>query len=184
MKNIFTSYFKISYLMSFIFLIFGLLLFINPESIIISISIIIGILAIIFGAFEMMIYFKTNINTSLISGLFSLIAGIVLILNTNILAIIIPVIIGFAMVMQGVKKLDMAATFKKENIKNYYYLFIMATLNILCGILFIVNPIMGALITTKIIGLVIIIYSIISIMDIFIFKKQIKQVSRVIDMVE
>ena len=177
MKNIFTSYFKISYLMSFIFLIFGLLLFINPESIIISISIIIGILAIIFGAFEMMIYFKTNINTSLISGLFSLIAGIVLILNTNILAIIIPVIIGFAMVMQGV-------TFKKENIKNYYYLFIMATLNILCGILFIVNPIMGALITTKIIGLVIIIYSIISIMDIFIFKKQIKQVSRVIDMVE
>lgn len=181
MKEIFSSYFKISLLMNIIFLIFGFLLFFDPEGVIVSISIIIGILAIIFGIFEIMIYAKTNNHLALISGLFSGVAGIVLILNTNVLAVIIPIIIGFAMIIQGVKKLDLAASFKKHDISNWYYMFILATLNLLCGILFIVNPIFGAIVTTKVIGIIIIVYAISSIIDGFVFKDKIKTVTKLIE---
>ena len=181
MKEILSNYFKLSVLMNIIYLIFGLLLFFNPEGVIVSISIIIGILGIIFGIFEMMIYFNVHSQTALISGVFSLIAGIVLVLNTDILATIIPIIIGIGMVIQGVKKLDLAAKFKEQEISNWGYMLLVATLNFLCGIFFIVNPIMGAVVTTQVIGIIIVVYAVASIVDIFIFKDKVKKITKVIE---
>ncbi len=181
MKNIFSNYFKMSILASVIFFIFGLLLFFDPESIIVSISVVIGIIGIIFGVFEIMLYTKTNSHTSLVSGLFSLIAGLVLILNTNILATIIPMIIGIAMLFQGIKKLEIAVSFKEQNISNWSYMLVASILSILCGILFVVNPILGAVVTTQIIGIIIMIYAVMSIIDNIAFKDKFDRITKVID---
>ena len=181
MKDFIKNYFKLSILMSLIFLIFGILLFINPEGVIVTISVIIGIIGMIFGLFEIIFYFKSMSHTALISGVFSLIAGVVLVTNTNILATIIPMIIGIGMVLKGVKKLELAASFKEQNIDNWSYVLIGAILGLLCGIFFIANPIMGAVVTTQIIGLLIIIYAIISIIDNIIFNKNVKKIANIIE---
>lgn len=181
MLDIFNNYIKMTILSSILYLIFGLLLFFNPEGVIVSISIVIGVLGIIFGTFELILYYKTHSHAALVSGLFALIAGIVLVTNTNILATIIPMLMGIALILQGVKKLEIAALFKEQNSSNWTYMFIAAALTLICGLILFINPILGAIIAIKYIGLLVSIYAVISIADSFIFKDKIKQVNKVID---
>lgn len=181
MKEIFSNYFKMSYVISTIFLLLGILLCFDPEGIIATISILIGVIILIFGIFEIGLYVGTLSHTSLVVGIFSFISGIVFLLNTNILATLIPVVIGIAMIIHGVKKLEIASVFKEQNLSNWTHMFIAAIATLVCGIVFIINPIMGAIITTQIVGLLIVIYSITTIVDNIIFKEKFKKITKIID---
>ncbi len=181
MKDIFNNYFKISFASSIIYLIFGLLLFFNPSGVIVTISVIIGAISMILGVFEVIMYTKTNSHAALVVGSFSFVAGLILCLNTNILATIIPMIIGVALIMQGVKKLELAASFKEKNHESWSYMFIAATLTIIVGIILFINPILGAVVTTQIVGAFIAVYAIIDIIDNVVIKKKYDNVIKVID---
>ena len=113
MKELFTNFFRISVFTSIIFMIFGLLLFFNPEGVIVTISCIIGAFLIMIGVSGIIMYFKDRIyfRSYLITGLFSLIFGIILIMNTNIIATIIPIMIGICMIGLGIKKFDLSLNF-------------------------------------------------------------------------
>ena len=174
MKNVLNDYFKISSLFSIILFIFGLLLFINPGGVIVTISIIIGALAVVFGIYQFILYSKTKLNITLTSGVFASLAGIILITNTNILATIIPMIVGIGLILEGIKKIEVAKELKQNSIDNY--MFIKAIMTLLVGIIFVINPIFGAIITTKIIGLVIIIYAILEIVDSIVIKNKVKKI--------
>lgn len=184
MRDIFNNYFKITFASSILYLIFGLLLFFNPGGVIVTISVIIGAISMIFGVFEIIMYTKTNSNVALITGAFTFVAGLILCLNTNILATIIPMIIGVALLMQGVKKLEIAASFKEKSHDNWLYMFIAATLTIIVGIILFINPILGAVITTQVVGAFISVYAIIDIIDNMVIKKKYKEVIKVIDEVK
>lgn len=184
MKKIFDNYIKITSLSSIVFLIFGILLVVNPEGIITLVSDIFGIIGIAFGMFELIYYTKTTSRPTLVVGLFSLIAGIILILNTKIFASIIPIIIGLAIIIQSVQKIEIAVSFKEQKINEWSYMFISAAIMLVFGIIFVVNPIIGAIITTQIIGILIIIYSLMSITNNIIFTKKFKEINKVIDAVE
>jgi len=182
-KNIFLGYFRLSMFTSIIFMIFGLLLFFNPGGIIGSISIIIGLFLSIIGITRIISYFNNRGlgQIDLISGLFFTISGILLITNTNIIATIVPIIIGVCMIMMGAKKLDISLNFKNSNIKGWSYMFIIAILSIVCGIIFIINPIKGAFLATKVLGLIIMVYSIIDIINGLIFKNSFNKVTKIIN---
>ena len=184
MRDIFNNYFKISFASSILYLLFGLLLFFNPGGVIVTISVIIGAISMIFGVFEIIMYTKTNSNTALVTGAFTFVAGLILCLNTNILATIIPMIIGVALIMQGVKKLELAASFKEKNHSNWSYMFVAASLTIIVGIILFINPILGAVITTQIVGAFISAYAIIDIIDNVVIKKKYDDVIKVIDEVK
>ena len=184
MRDIFNNYFKISFASSILYLVFGLLLFFNPSGVIVTISVIIGAISMIFGIFEIIMYTKTNSRTALTLGAFSFVAGLILCLNTNILATIIPMIIGVALIMQGVKKLEFAASFKEKNNDSWLYLFIAAALTIIVGIILFINPILGAVVTTQIVGAFIAIYAIIDVIDNAVIKKKYDNVIKVIDEVK
>lgn len=184
MRDIFNNYFKITFASSIIYLIFGLLLFFNPSGVIVTISLIVGAISMIFGVFEIILYTKTNSHGALVVGAFSFVSGLILCLNTNILATIIPMIIGVALIMQGVKKLEFAASFKEKNHTDWAYMFIAATITILVGIILFVNPILGAVITTQIVGAFIALYAIIDIIDNSVIKKKYDRVIKVIDEVK
>jgi uncharacterized membrane protein HdeD (DUF308 family) len=166
-------------------MIMGLLLFLNPEGIISIISIIIGAFAILYGVTQLIIYFKNrNLNlgyTDLMIGLFAFVSGILLVSNTNIIATIIPIIIGVCMIMMGVKKLDLSLKFKDSNVTGWSYMLIMSILTILCGIVLIINPIKGAFIATKVVGIIIVIYSVIDVIDSIIWKDNVKKITKIIE---
>lgn len=183
MKEIFSRYFKASIMSSIIFMIMGLLLFFNPEGIIVSISIIIGLFACLYGITQLVFYFKNREfgYSDLMIGLFAIIAGFLLISNTNIIATIIPITIGICMIGMGAKKLELSLNLKDSMVTGWSYMFIMAILTIVCGIVLIINPIKGAFIATKIVGLIIVIYSVIDVIESIIFKNNVKKISKIIE---
>lgn len=183
MKQLFSNFFRISISTSVIFCLFGLLLFFNPESFIVAISIILGIIAIVYGVFEIVLYTKNkDVNQSdLMVGIVALAGGIILIIRTDILATIIPIIIGISLIILGVKKIQLAFDFKKNNINNWLYMFIMALITFGCGAILVINPIKGAFVATQVVGIIIIIYSVIDIVDSLMFKKSVEEVVKVID---
>lgn len=182
MKDIFSNFFKISISTSIVFLIFGILLLFNPEGIIVTISIVIGLLLSLFGISELIKYSKnTDSKINLSIGVFTLIAGLLLIINTNILATIIPVLIGICMIILGVKKLELALNFKENKVYGWTHMMVMAVLTLVCGIIFVINPIKGAFLATQVLGIIIIIYSLIDITDSVILKEGMKKIKKIIE---
>ena len=114
-------------------------------------------------------------------GLLAVIAGFLLISNTNIIATIIPITIGICMIGMGAKKLEVSLNLKDSSVTGWSYMFIMAILTIVCGIVLIINPIKGAFIATKIVGLIIVIYSVIDVIESIIFKNNVKKISKIIE---
>lgn len=181
MKKIFDSYLKITSLSSLIFIILGLLLIINPIEIIELISDILGVICVAFGVFETIYYTKTTSHSSLVFGIFALVAGIILLTNSKIFASIIPIIIGLAIIIQSVQKLEIAVSFKEQNISEWVYMFVSAAIMLIFGITFVANPITGAVITTQIIGILILAYSVMSILNNYMFRRKFKEINKVID---
>ena len=181
MKNMFSNFLKLSILSSIIFILFGLLLFINPDGVITSISLIIGLILLIIGIVELVCYFKDRINYQniLMLSLFFIATGIILISNPNIIATIIPIFIGVCMLALGIQKIDIAMLIKGTG--RWVYILIAGIVTLLCGILLIVNPIKGAFIATKMIGLIIMIYSVLDIIDCLVLKKNVKEINKIIE---
>lgn len=180
MKNMFSNFLKLSILSSIIFILFGLLLFINPDGVITSISLIIGLILLIIGIVELVCYFKDRINYQniLMLSLFFIATGIILISNPNIIATIIPIFIGVCMLALGIQKIDIAMLIKGSD--RWVYILITGIITLLCGILLIVNPIKGAFIATKMIGLIIMVYSVLDIIDCLVLKKNVKEINKII----
>lgn len=183
MKSIFSNFLKVSISTSIIFMIFGLLLFFNPEDLIVIISELAGFFLILVGVIQIVYYFKDQISFhyNLAIGLFLTTIGIILISNTNIIAIIIPVLIGSSMLALGIKKIDLAMSIKATKENYWISILIMGFLTLVCGILLIINPIKGAFLATKAVGLVIVLYSVINIIDTIILKHNLKKINKIID---
>jgi uncharacterized membrane protein HdeD (DUF308 family) len=108
-------------------------------------------------------------------------SGLIIILNPNLIASIIPILIGIIMIINGVSKIQFAAILKSENINNWFFTLLLAIIITCCGIIFVVNPFGGAVAITKMIGICIIIYSIIDMMDFLVIHKNVKDVKKEIN---
>ena len=111
---------------------------------------------------------------SFISEIFMVVAGLIIILNTELIASIIPILIGIVMIINGVSKIQFSLVLKRENIKSFPVSLALAIVITCCGIIFITNPFKGAVAITKIIGMVIILYSILDMFDFLFIHKNVK----------
>ena len=181
MKDIFKGYFKLSISSSLIFMLMGLLLYFNPEQIVKSVSILLGLFSFIFGISEIVIFLKNKElgQNNFVLGLFAIIIGLLFVINTDIIATIVPIIIGICMVFIGARKLSVSLILKEQNIRGWSYMFIIGIITLIIAAIFIINPIKGAFIATKMLGLIIIIYSVIGIIDSVIFKNMINEIGKV-----
>jgi uncharacterized membrane protein HdeD (DUF308 family) len=164
-------------------MILGLLLFFNTYDVIVAFSVIIGIFLILLGIAEIINYIKNRQfgQYSLVVGLFCLIAGILLVMNTNIIATIIPIVIGICMIGMGARKLELAISFKDNAISGWALMLIMSLLTLICGIILIINPIKGAFLAAKSLGIIIVIYAIIDIIDSIAVKENVKKLSKILE---
>lgn len=49
---------------------------------------------------------------------------------------------------------------------------------IICGVVLILNPIISALVITTVVGVILIIYSVLDVVDMLIFKKKVKEIDK------
>lgn len=173
--------YRMSLITSILLFLFGILLISNADGFIKSISTIIGIVLLLIGVFPVVDYFRYRkegilAGISLVSGIFSIVCGLMFLLNENMLMVLIPVFIGVWMIINGINKLQLSFEIKDQNEKSWVITFIFSILIIVCGAYFIINPIRGAQIVTSTLGIIICIYAVLDIIDCIIIKVKVGQV--------
>jgi len=166
--------FNISIVTSVIIFVLGIFLFIQPDTIIRIVSIVLGGIILIPGITSLIDYFKNKYQPSLITGIVTVIIGLILIINTELVASILPFILGIYFIINGINRLQYALELKRQGI-NYTTSLVFSILIIICGILFIINPFGGALVITKVIGIFMITYSILDLTNSIIIKKEMSE---------
>ena len=164
-----------SLLISILFLIVGILLFSNSEGVVKFVTYIVGALFIILGIGKMFSYYrmskKMNINNTgdLIVGIVAIIVGIVIIFCSSAIEFLIRIIMGAWILYSGIIKLIYALKLKEFKLKLWTFVLGVSILMIICGLYIIIK----SNLVFQAIGLVLIIYSIMEIVQYIITPKNI-----------
>ena len=177
--------FNISLISSFVFVIVGLFLFIKPDTTISMISYIVGSVLLIVGLINIYKYFSSESKYSMFSfelsyGVLLSIAGIFLIIDTTIFAKIINIIVGIWIIVNSITKFQYSLVLKKTKISDFLYTLLVSLLTFIWGIILLINPLESALTITQIIGIFIIVYAVLDIVDNFIIRRNINNIVEVL----
>lgn len=180
METLMKKFFRSSLISSITLLIIGILLILQSEITIITISYIIGTLLIALGAIAIIKFIK-NINNiaredlDIVYGTVTIILGVIVIYNPEAIASIIPIIIGIGIVISSATKLQYAIELKDNLNGQWKTTLIFSIVSAICGVVLICNPFKGAVIIMQIIGGVIVAYSILDIISTITIKKMSQQ---------
>lgn len=180
MERFMTKFLKSSLISSITLLIISLFLFFETEATIITISYIIGSILIAIGTITIIKYInnlKSGIRNELdiVYGVGMGILGIIVISNPKGLASIIPFILGIIMIITSATKLQISLDIIRKNEGKMTTSAILLLMTCICGVVLIFNPFSGAKLLAKIIGIIILIYSILDIVSTFKIQKIIKK---------
>ena len=181
--------FNISMISSILLFLFGLILAVNAEGFIKSITVAIGVVLLLIGVFPVIDYFRyrkdgLGASIGLISGIFSIVCGLMLLINEDLLMILIPVFIGVWMIINGINKIQVSFEIKDLGEKSWVITFIYSILIMVLGGYFIVNPISGATTVTSFIGIILCIYAVLDIIDCIIIKVKVKNFKKELEKIE
>ena len=186
METLMKKFFRSSLISSITLLIIGILLILQSEITIITISYIIGTLLIALGAIAIIKFIK-NINNiaredlDIVYGTVTIILGVIVIYNPEAIASIIPIIIGIGIVISSATKLQYAIELKDNLNGQWKTTLIFSIVSAICGVVLICNPFKGAGIIMQIIGGVIVAYSILDIISTITIKKNVSAIHQAID---
>ena len=156
-----------SLISSILFLVIGILLFLHPDGVVKFITYIVGSIFVGLGIIKVLSYYKIikkeNItNTSdIVLGIIAIDVGLTIILCSGAIEIATRLVIGAWILYSGIMKLTLAFKLKELNSKTWVYTLIVSILMIICGIYIIAV----SNIFFKTLGLFLIIYSIIEIIQ-------------------
>ena len=167
---------------SCIFILIGSFLLARPDDAIHLVSYALGILLMLWGVISIVQFFSNKDNPSylelsFIVGVFAFIFGLIIFIKPNTIASIIPLLLGIWMLINGVTKLSYSLTLNREN--NAAASIIISVIIVILGILLIFNPFAGAKKLVQILGITIIVYSVLDLIECFTIKKVYKKEKKV-----
>ena len=164
-------------LMYICILLLGVILIVWADKVTNTVSILLGILAIIYAASKIIYYFKNNErviadNLELIYAIIILVIGLVLIIKVNFLKELISFIIGIYILLSSIIKLSENINLGKSLNTKLTGPVILSILGILIGILCIAGKFILPNAIVIYIGIMLIVYSIISIISLIMTNKK------------
>jgi len=169
MYNLIKTSYKMSMIYSIVFILIGLLLFLDPAGFVELISYMIGMLLLIIGTNNVLNYSRNRdlaVNkTLLVVGVILFIIGIFLIVKPTFIGKIVPSIIGVCLIIKAIEKLMYLSYISDKNSEQYMISLISGIIIMIAGIFLLFNPLSGTLIVTQIIGVIIVVYSVMDIIE-------------------
>ena len=158
-------------IISIIFVIFGVLLVAKPEATVGAISVILGILFIAMGTLKLIEYYTSDTKEDLLLtvALVAVIFGIVILFASDSVLAFFRVILGIWIIITGVMDLQTILIWKQVKSPYWTVSLVLTILMILAGIIILINQ---EIVLTAV-GILIIVYGILDIIDRFIFMKKI-----------
>lgn len=160
----------INLITSIVFLIIGVILYINPVTTISVMTYFIEALLIITGIITIINYIKVDVKHDVFSlgfvhGVVCILISIFLIVNPKIIATILPIVIGIWMVFGSLTRIQVAIKLSAWGSKTSIWNIVFAVIMFLLGIVFICNPYATSTILVKMLGLGIVIYAVIDMIE-------------------
>lgn len=134
--------------LSAIYVILGICLIIFPKISAVTICYILGFLALVHGCVKLSCYFSsskqyiTN-HFDFSSGLFNIIIGIIFLIHPKNILALLPVIIGFIIIIDGIIKIQSSYELKKTGFKKWFISFIFSLICCILGFILIIKPFAG-----------------------------------------
>ena len=174
------QYINLSIVLSILFMIVGLLLIVWPKASLDTFAYVIGTIMIIYGIYSFIDSFSINPALCLFqmtNSILSFLLGICVFLNPSIFESILPIALGIFFIISGA--FSSRISFIIKDIDNSYILSLFTSiLMVICGVVLIINPGNTALVITTLIGIILIVYSVSAIVDMFVFKSRVKEIDK------
>ena len=168
-----------SILTSVVFAILGMIIYFNPNTTFAIITYIIGAISIIMGIPRIITYFKAKsdyeaYNYDLISGIIAILLGIVIMICSNFIQAFLRIAIGIWILYSGAIRTGAAIRLQKLDVKASAWItvLIIAIMMIAFGLYIVAVP--GSVIS--VIGILMIVYSVMDIIEEFMFMKTVKDI--------
>ena len=163
---------------SLILAIIGVIMIYNPATTMQFISTVLGIFFIVIGVIKLINYFASKGNSTLFTndiawGLISIIIGLVVMVYSSTIENIFRIMIGIWIIYSGFTRLTLSFRLKNVNEKIWAFVLTLSVLMIIGGLYVTFYP--GALVVT--LGVIILIYSIMDLIEGFIFMRNIKELN-------
>lgn len=158
-------------IVSFLFVLFGIMLMARPESIMSIISILLGAICVIMGALKGIDYFASGKkdNYLLAISIVAIITGIIIMFCADIILSIFRILIAIWIIYSGIMNLQTTIIWKDYKSRLWLLTLLLSIVMIIGGIYILINN--GAML--QIIGGIIVAYGIIDIVESVIFIKKI-----------
>ena len=168
---------------SIIACIIGFVMAINPSMSIKTISVIASIYIIIHGIVLIFLDIKASRFfipfDGFLPGILSVILGIFLIGKPDILSTIFTIIIGLWIIVSSINSIKISLAIKGENTP-WLLLLLLGIIDIIAGMVVIFNPFEASISITIFAGIMVMVHSIITIIDMLVVKKNIKHFEKAI----
>ncbi len=169
---------------SIVAFVIGLVMVAVPNISLQAIGITIGIYAIIHGIALIVLNFMAhNIYIpfyGIMSGILSIIVGLILVAMPNILSTVFAIALGIWIILSSINIISISLTVRKV-VSNWYLWLLLGIVDLLCGIIILFNPFASSISIIVLGGIIIMIHSAISIVDMIMIKKDAKEVAKAIE---
>ena len=168
-----------SIITSLAFTVLGIIIVYNPNTTFQIISYVLGAILIAYGVLKVIEYFKVKgsydlYNYELVYGIIACLLGIVVIVCSGMIEAILRILIGIWIVYSGAMRLGLAMKLQKLDADNKIWVpvLLIALAKLICGLYIIAVP--GTVMIT--IGIIMVIYGIMDIIEEVIFMKNVKDI--------
>lgn len=177
LKNILKKTGWASLVESLIFAIIGIILIQNPEGTVKVISYILGIIFILIGVYKIIVHIMEKqsaslYNYSLIYGIMAIVIGIITIAFSSTIGNLFRIIVGVWIIYSSLLRFSSALKLRSCKSNIWIYSTVLSAIMLICGIYVVANS--GAIVST--IGIFVLIYSIIDIIENIIFLKNVNNI--------
>ena len=166
---------------SVIAFIIGLIMAVVPNMSLQAMGIAFGVYMIIHGVALVVMDFMThNIYIpfyGVATGILSVIAGLIIIAMPNALATIFTVALGIWVILSSVNLISIAITVRK-GVKNWWAWLLLGIIDLICGGIILFNPFASSVSIVMLGGIIIMIHSVISIVDMIMIRKNVKEATK------
>ena len=185
MKSKFTKMMNISFITSVWFIILGITMFILRNNKIDRLALITAGIFIFYGGANMIDDYKAfkpfYFFDGFTSGLLSIMLGVIITMNRDSVPLFLPMVIGLWFIISSTFKLRMSLALKDTNNKAWVPTYLLSLLTIVIGLLLIINPSIGSLSIKMILGSAFILFAILDMIGVYLFKKNIKAIVKVFE---
>ena len=176
------NYINLSILTSILFIVLGVTTMIFSKTMLNVLNYCLSIMTIISGIYLIILEIRTKNNLitidSSLFGILLIVLGIIVFVHPNSVATLIPIGLGIWFIISSFAKLRFTSVLRNENTSLWILTLFMNFLAIICGFIFIFNPLSSSTIITSTIGLLIVIYSISDICEMIVFKKNVNKIAK------